>query len=350
MKHPFVPSAIVRAGSRLPALCLALVLSLSGAAHAQETTTPNGSNLMFAQQRYERGTVLYADRRYAEALEEFRASLDLYVSPNSRLAVARCLRELGRLPEAVLDFERAAGEAADRAVSDPRFAVTRDKAREELRAVEARIARVRVVFSSAADAKDARVTINDVVIPAGAIGLLVPVMPGDVHVQAERPSHARASRDLHVEPGRVAEAELRFAESPPTNGPRSNGTALQPGPAAQARPTGLRSAAWIAFGVGGAGLVSFTVFGILAGTHHANLESECGSSTATPRPCPAQLQGDVDRGVTYQTLTNVSLGIALGSAALGAGLLWFAPSSRSPTAVSAVPTRGGGTLALSRRF
>ncbi|MBK6535337.1 MAG: tetratricopeptide repeat protein [Deltaproteobacteria bacterium] len=64
-------------------------------------------NTAFAQQRFTRGTALYDARDFPQALVEFRASIELYGSPNTRLYLARCLRELGRLDESVPEFERA---------------------------------------------------------------------------------------------------------------------------------------------------------------------------------------------------------------------------------------------------
>src|SRR5688500_11033487 len=53
-----------------------------------------------AEQRFFEGQKLYGAEKYTEALEQFRASFELLPSPNSKLYVARCLRELGQHAEA----------------------------------------------------------------------------------------------------------------------------------------------------------------------------------------------------------------------------------------------------------
>ena len=51
---------------------------------------------------FDRGRALFQDRDYERALAEFRASLELYRSPNTRLYVGVCLKELSRFAEAVV--------------------------------------------------------------------------------------------------------------------------------------------------------------------------------------------------------------------------------------------------------
>src|SRR5258708_31077752 len=64
-----------------------------------------------AQAQFQRGKKLYDAGNYEEALSEFRASLDIVASPNTRLYSARCLRELNRIVEAYAEFGRTAVEA-----------------------------------------------------------------------------------------------------------------------------------------------------------------------------------------------------------------------------------------------
>ncbi len=53
-----------------------------------------------AQQRFDRGFELFDRRDFATAITEFRASLELAPSPNTRLYVGLCLLQTGALAEA----------------------------------------------------------------------------------------------------------------------------------------------------------------------------------------------------------------------------------------------------------
>src|SRR5436190_21382129 len=67
-----------------------------------------------AQKTFEAGTKLYDAHRYKEALTALRASYQILPSPNSRLMIARCLRELGNNREAYREYEAVAAEAREK--------------------------------------------------------------------------------------------------------------------------------------------------------------------------------------------------------------------------------------------
>ena len=103
------------------ALC---ALVAAGAAHAQTQEA-------VAQARFNKGRELFIAQQYGPALVEFRGATELYESPNTRLYIARCERELGHVAAAYVEFERAASEAADRSRTDPKYASTHDVAKTE---------------------------------------------------------------------------------------------------------------------------------------------------------------------------------------------------------------------------
>ena len=77
-----------------------------------------------ATDRFFAGQKLYADKKFEEALVEFRASYAAVPSPNSRLYVARGLRRLGRNGAAYDEYGQVILEAADRAAEDKKYAAT----------------------------------------------------------------------------------------------------------------------------------------------------------------------------------------------------------------------------------
>jgi hypothetical protein len=69
------------------------------------------------------------------------------------------------------------------------------------------------------------------------------------------------------------------------------------------------AATWTAAGIGSLGLLSFGVFGALARSRYASLESHCN-----PLPCPASEAGNVESGRSYQLVANVSLAVGISGA------------------------------------
>ncbi len=90
-----------------------------------------------AQDLYTAGRESYRAALYGRALEEFERSSALVPSPNTRLYIARSLRELGRWGEAAEQYKETMREAGERG---GRYAPTREAAEIELRDVEARLA------------------------------------------------------------------------------------------------------------------------------------------------------------------------------------------------------------------
>jgi hypothetical protein len=109
------------------------------------------------------------------------------------------------------------------------------------------------------------------------------------------------------------------ASAAPT--PRS-GEPPRPGPPALA---------WVAFGVGGAGLAVGVIAGLVAGEKHSTLSSECNDGAGT---CAQQYAGDLDGFHSARTWSTV--GYVVGALGVAGGVtLWLtAPRARSATTAS----------------
>jgi tetratricopeptide (TPR) repeat protein len=288
-----------------------------------------------ARAQFRRGTELFNARNYAEALEAFRASMAAYASPNARLYVARCLAEMGRLGEAVEQYERAAGEANDRAFSDPRYLAARDAAREELRELSPRVGRLTVRAQGAPPPPGARLRVAGRELPPTALGVALPVSPGAVEVSLEAPGCAPSRAIVTVARGRQAEARLGLrcgdARAPstaatPPEGAAGNG-ARAPGGVGRGGANGgdlsrtanparaLRTAGWASLAAGGAAFATAAVFALLADALYRDIRSRC------PPDCRTSDLDAANVGEAYQTVTNVSL--ALGAAGVAAAAIFL---------------------------
>lgn len=121
--------------NQLPVILL-LLLAIVGTspAVAGETTSVGEDQKQAAQKMFEAGDALYEGKRYEEAAEAFRQSHGLVKSPNSRLMLARSLRELGRSAEAIVEFR---GTIEDALSSAGRYPEAKQAATAELDALGA---------------------------------------------------------------------------------------------------------------------------------------------------------------------------------------------------------------------
>jgi hypothetical protein len=116
-----------------------------------------------------------------------------------------------------------------------------------------------------------------------------------------------------------------------------------------AKPGPLRPYAYVAGGVGAAGIIAFAAFG-LAGKGQ---ESDIEGSGCKPNCSP----GDVDSVRTKYILADVSLGIGLAGLGAGVALFFLSQPQASHSEHAALPltfdvktTRGGGYATVGRTF
>src|SRR5579859_7705221 len=87
-------------------------------------------------------------QNWERAAMELRASLDVVDSPNSRLELARVLRDSGKPGEAWAEYGRVIENATKLAASEERYARTAEAATNERADVEAKIAFVTITVLS----------------------------------------------------------------------------------------------------------------------------------------------------------------------------------------------------------
>jgi hypothetical protein len=280
-----------------------------------------------SQARFVRGKQLFEAKRYAAALVEFQAAMEIVASPNARLYVARCLRETGRLVEAYVEFDRTAVEANEHAREDSRYARTGGSAATERDALAPKIGFVIARVDHASDATKLRIA-GEEIRQAGWTEP-VPVMPGDAEVVVETAPSPPIRKTVTVAAGEKKAIVIDAAAAEEA-----------PAPVVQPADHGaLRPYVYIAGGVAAVGLLTFAITGILSDTTYGDLSSKCGS-----HPCPASDASEVSRGQAEQTAADVFLGIGLVAAAAGATLFVL---SRSPKKDETAPVVAPASAELS---
>jgi hypothetical protein len=307
----------------------------SSLARAQDPST-------LAQQRFLRGLALFDARQFAPALEEFRGSYQLRTSPNSRLYVARALRELQRLPEAVTEYETCVQEAREHAQTDARYRETQNAAEQELLTIVQRVGRVRVTLVNGP--RQVGVRIGTTLIPSAGLSLPIAVEPGPVSITAEAVGSAPVSATVTVPAGVTVPVSLTFAADAQRRQDEvigTGGAAPAPSSADNTSIGGwvlrgrspLRYVMFASWGVGVAGMLTFAGAGAAAANTFTGLRMRCGNSV-----CPASEQSAVDSGRTLQTVANVSLGVGIVGLVAGTTLLFVGPRTERATSVSVAPT------------
>jgi hypothetical protein len=272
--------------------------------HAQVAGAQEDARLTFKAAR-----ALYDEGHFAEALPRFQEVAEVLESPNAQLYVGRCLRELGRLPEAYEAMSLALVDATRQATLEPRYAETRDAVALERTALEARVGRLVIAVTDSPP--DLTLTVGGRSLASSRVGDLVAVDPGTVEVVAAAPGFQRLVQEVRVAPGAVQTVSLRLV--PATAAPGGDGS---PTPASTGG--GVRVAGFIVAGVGVAGIATFAIAGLSANSQFDSLEERCRTE-----PCSEdEIADDVDTGETLDTVANV--GLIVGGVGLAAGALMIA--------------------------
>jgi hypothetical protein len=287
-----------------------------------------------AQSRFLKGRTLYTAKKYDAALAELNASLDIVASPNTRLYIARCLRDMGKIVPAYVELGRAAVEANELVHEDARYEQAGAAARDERAQIEPKIGFVEVSVNHAGP--DTALKVSGDEVRRGGWAEAVPVAPGEVAVVVETPGHSPVTQTVSIKAG---ERKSVTIDAGADNAEVATASAATVEPKSEGGLRGIsRPLAFATAGVAVAGLATFIVGGILANGTYDDLERACGN-----RPCPPGHEGDISTGQTQQTLANVGLGVFAVFGAASATLFVISSRGKSSTPstqarVSASPT------------
>ena len=279
-----------------------------------------------AQALFLKGKQKFDAHDYKGALENFRASIEIVQSPNTRLYVARALRELGSLVEAYAEFGRAAAEAKEHEHEDGRYGKAAEAANAERAGMGRKLGFLRLNIAHTSDATVLNVG-GSVILKAGW-AQPVPVLPGSVVVELSTPGSPPVSKTLSVSAGQSVDLPLDGGiPDPGGGGPPPPPPPVTDGPSA----TPPWRILWITgYGVGFVGLVTLGIAGVSSNNTAADLAAKCGAG-----PCPASLANEVSRGKTEQTIANV--GLVFGLLGVAAGTTFLVLDLTSKPSATATP-------------
>jgi len=275
-----------------------------------------------AQAYYDRGD-------FAGALVLFQQAYKESASPNARLYMARSLRELGQVTKAYREMDATYRDAAQKALAEEKYALTRDAAAAELTLLTDRVARFMVVLD--ATAQGATVTANGTTLPAGDLGVVVPHSPERMRFVATLPDQESKVHEVDLRAGTLSVVAINFPPPAP------------PEPEAQPASVSLLTLGVITSAVGLAGGAVFVGAGVASDGKFDNISSACEGTRCTD---PSQADA-IDEGKQLQLAANIGLGVGIAGLAVGATLLTVgATSDSAPVSARITPTGASMRIAF----
>lgn len=273
---------------------------------------PSAAEVNAARETYREGVALESAGNWAGALSKFREVASVKATPRVRFHIGFCQEKLGRWNEALGAYKMALAEA------DRENAADVVKEAESARAkLESRIPRITVRKTPGAGS--ATVSLDGVVLGAAMLGTEMPVDPGPHTIETALPGRPaiRTSIELREGERKTVDAALPDpAEPAPGSSGHAAPTAVPPSATAQAT-TPSRVLPWLVTGVGAASLAASGVFYVLRQGVISDLEASCGPEFR----CSEADRSTYDRGSTYTTIANVTLGVGIVGVGVGTVLL-----------------------------
>jgi hypothetical protein len=342
---------------RLAAMMLmAAVLLVSGVAQAAGVPVYEASKaqLAAAQKKFEEGSRLYDNGEFERAIELFRESHEIVASPNTSLMIARSYRDAGNMSAAHAAYQAALSEAEVAASQAKKYKSALSAVQKELKELEMVVAQITLRLGDIP--ADTEISIDGNPVAADALQRPVMVAPGVFKVVAKAPSGEEVVKEVSAAAGESVVVDLSFGrESPPVAEPAEIDPFAEPDTPQKDSGTtesggGGRAFAYIAGGVGIAGLATFGVFGALSRSKFDKLEDNC-----TDDRCHPNLEDDIDKGKAFQTAANVGLVVGIVGVVSGTVLFLVTSPSESKEQPTAKNSKldvglGLGSIAVTGRF
>ncbi len=304
-------------------------------------------------------------KSYATAEDRFRRADKLVHAPTLMLGLARSLAGEAKYVEAQETYNRIIREGLPPGAPDV-FKKALEDAKKEVEAVQPKLGSVVITVKTAngQDIPDPKVSLDERQVNAASLGVKRAIDPGPhtlrVTADGYKPFELRfavleggsatEAVTLEKDTSAVAAAPVPTPTPAPgaTPGPGPQPAATQPGAtpaAAEVSTSGGKKSVlpWVAFGIGGAGLLLGGITGIVAMGDHSSLKNNCPNGS-----CPDSQSGNLSGYHTMGTISTIGFVVAGVGAAAGVVLLLTLPKGESsdsaPPAGSPPPAAKGVRL------
>lgn len=299
-------------------------MTVAPAAFAQDAAS---QDIAQARQLGQQAQAAYDAGNYAESEKLWNAAAKLYSqAPTLTLGLARTQAKLGHVVASQESYNKIIREWSNVASPPPAFKDALEAAKTEVGAVSAKVASVTLTVEGPASPV---VTIDGQTVPVAALGLKRPVDPGSHKVSATADGYKPAETTFSVAEGGTSAATLKMEKAP--DAVVAGTPAPGPSPSEPGADTGgskgsmNKTLAFVAFGVGGAGLVVGAITGAIALGKAGDLKDKCNADKA----CPPTESDNVDSYKSMGTISTVGFIVAGVGGAAGLVLLLTAPKDSS---------------------
>jgi hypothetical protein len=317
-----------------------------------------------ARQLGEDGEHALDAKDYKRAEDDFRRADSLVHAPTLSLGLARALAAEGKLVDAQEIYKTIIREGVAPGAPDV-FKRAVESAKTEVQDITPKLGGITVTVTApgGGSVPNVKVTLDDTPLTAAVLGVKRVTDPGPHVVRASADGFKPASINVTVPVGGSVDAPLTLAKddsgagtavvTPPPTAPATTATPASSSPAPDAPPPSSRGGAgpwpWVAFGIGGAGLVTGIVTGVMAISKRSDTLSHCSSSGV----CPPDQQSNVDSYNTLGLVSTVGFVVAGVGAAAGVTILFLQPKggdAPAATGFHVVPVVGLGSLGAKGSF
>jgi hypothetical protein len=317
---------------------------VSGAPHAAAQTAADRET---ARTLMDRGDERLEQGQPEEALALYLGAHQIMHVPTTGIEVARTYAILGKLVEArdaALEVLRVPAVPDE---PNP-FRVARAAAEELARKLAERIPQLRVQIVPREAAERATLNIDGRLIPPAAMSLPQALNPTEHLVQVTAPGFQPAERRLTLASSERKSLLIMLEAAPSGARPERAAAAQRPAPVplGDQEPAGrgqkrLPWPVWLGIGVGGAGLATGTVAGIISLSRYQAAKRHCDGHTCTP-----EARRDRDASMVAANVSNVGFALGAAGAVLAVTSWWISsrPSQPALGSVGWVPVSGGGMV------
>jgi hypothetical protein len=297
---------------------------------------------------FSEGKRLATEGNYPAACPKFLASYNLEHKTGTLLNLADCYEKMGLFASAWARFIEAKS-AAQRAGQAERA----EFAQEHAAALESKLSKLTIVVSGAK--ADLHVTRDGSPVDPAALGIALPIDPGDHVVEATAPGKVAWKGTVPVGPeAKSASIEIPpLADAPVASAPQAAPSA----PAAEAPPSqgahgGASTRQILGIGIAGAGAIAVVaggVFGFVAMSKKSDSNQYCNvnNNANDCYPPGAQLRRDA---ISAGNMSSIFLGLG-GAMIVGGLVVWLtAPSPTPSNSASVSPAvKAGASLSFDGR-
>lgn len=293
------------------ALFLSLTLLVRTAA-----ADPSAADRATARTLAQEGQQALDGKKYSTAADKFTRADSLVHAPTLLIGLARAQLGMGKLVEAQESFNRIIREGVT-AGSPRSWTKALDDATREVDAITARLPWVTITVLGPTNPE---VVIDSTPVPSASLGVKRPVNPGSHTVKASAEGFLPAEKTLTFAEGQSLSVNLELEQAPSDAAPVAAAATTSEAP--RASSNGRKTAAFVALGVGGAGLIVGGVAGALAIGKHSRLADEC-----TNGHCDPLTQGSALN--SYHTMGTIStVGFIVGGVGVATGVVLLLTGSK----------------------